>query len=240
MRLECSVFVDYFACTTRAFSCLYNILRCYWVCVLVLRYSDYLLVTGSVDRSIRVWDWRFTANGPLQVLVGHGYAVKRLKCHPHATRVVGSVSYDMTCCLWDAGPLPNLAPPLLPPLQPSSTSPPTNASSAPNNAPAEVPGHIETRKRGSGLGGFGLGGLMDRGYGQARDFGGRGLAGGQLVCTCGHILVCACAADCLSLHVLICSFWPEVCVGRGNLTVDLCLRGRGVIVSPHSLISCFP
>jgi len=30
------------------------------------------------------------------VLVGHGYAVKRLKSHPHAPGIVASVSYDMT------------------------------------------------------------------------------------------------------------------------------------------------
>jgi len=143
-------------------------------------------VTGSVDRSIRVWDWRFTSNGPLQVLVGHGYAVKRLKCHPHATRVVGSVSYDMTCCLWDAGPLPNLAPPSPPPFDAASFSSP------PDDALKQVPGggHSGTR-RGSGLGGdLGLEGMVDRGYGQPNDYGGRGLAGGQLV---GSVCVRTCA-----------------------------------------------
>lgn len=187
MRLECSLFAGNFACKSRA--CTRTLLSTQRSPLLVFRYSDYLLVTGSADRSIRVWDWRFTANGPLQVLVGHGYAVKRLKCHPHATRVVGSVSYDMACCLWDAGPLPNLAPP--PPLQPSSASPfsHTNASSAPTDAPKEGLGHIGTRNRGSGLGGFGLGGFVDRGYGQPKDFGGRGLAGGQLVCKCVRVCV---------------------------------------------------
>jgi len=153
-------------------------------------------VTGSVDRSIRVWDWRFTSNGPLQVLVGHGYAVKRLKCHPHATRVVGSVSYDMTCCLWDAGPLPNLAPP--PPFDAAAANAPSGrpptSSSPPDHALKQGPGgggHLGTRRRGSGLGGdLGLEGVVDRGYGQPKDYGGRGLAGGQLV---GSVCVRTCA-----------------------------------------------
>eukprot|EP00614_Pseudopedinella_elastica_P019904 CAMPEP_0172648774 /NCGR_PEP_ID=MMETSP1068-20121228/241448_1 /TAXON_ID=35684 /ORGANISM="Pseudopedinella elastica, Strain CCMP716" /LENGTH=311 /DNA_ID=CAMNT_0013463107 /DNA_START=66 /DNA_END=1001 /DNA_ORIENTATION=+ len=71
------------------------------------KYADHLLLSGSVDRTIRIWDRRF-AQAPLNVLVGHGYAVKRLKSHPHVPGVVGSVSYDMTACLWDARPLPNL------------------------------------------------------------------------------------------------------------------------------------
>jgi peroxin-7 len=129
-----------------------------------------LLVTGSVDRSLRVWDLRFSANGPLQVLVGHGYAVKRLKCHPHAAGIVGSVSYDMTCCLWDAGPLPGLGPPP-PPLPPVSESAPGgDAPVSPRGGP-----------RGSGVAGF-----ADRGFGRPVDYGGRGVGGGQLVARGDH------------------------------------------------------
>lgn len=147
------------------------------------RYSDFLLVTGSVDRSIRVWDLRFATNGPLQVLVGHGYAVKRLKCHPHAANVVGSVSYDMTCCLWDAGPLPGLGPP--PPRPLPETQGSFDQGSLSGNALGGG-GGAPVNPRGSGIGGFGIEGFADGGYGRPVDYGGRGAAGGQLVARGDH------------------------------------------------------
>jgi len=67
------------------------------------KYNEWSLVTGSVDRTIRTWDTRFPA-APVHILVGHGYSIKRLKCHPHVPSCVGSVSYDMSACLWDARP----------------------------------------------------------------------------------------------------------------------------------------
>lgn len=65
------------------------------------KYSEWTIVSGSVDRSLRVWDIRYTQR-PTNMLMGHGFAIKRLKCHPFVPGYVGSVSLDMSACLWNA------------------------------------------------------------------------------------------------------------------------------------------
>ncbi|KAK6092808.1 peroxisomal targeting signal 2 receptor [Batrachochytrium dendrobatidis] len=64
------------------------------------KYQKDMIVSGSVDTTLRVWDLRFPQN-PGTVLVGHEYAVRKVKCSPHQGNVVGSVSYDMTARFWD-------------------------------------------------------------------------------------------------------------------------------------------
>lgn len=73
----------------------YEILGCDWN-----KYNDSLLVTGSVDKSIRVWDVR-NHRQPVTVLQGHTYAVRRVKFSPHQENLIASCSYDMTMCMWD-------------------------------------------------------------------------------------------------------------------------------------------
>ncbi|TFJ87352.1 hypothetical protein NSK_001684 [Nannochloropsis salina CCMP1776] len=63
------------------------------------KYQDFLVYTGGVDRSIKMWDLR-RPSLPLGFLHGHGYAVRRLKTSPHQEGVLGSVSYDMSCRVW--------------------------------------------------------------------------------------------------------------------------------------------
>jgi len=75
------------------------------------KYAEHLVVSGGADRTARVWDTRFLTAQPVNVLAGHAFAVKRLKCHPHHSGVLGTASYDMTACLWDARPLPELQQP---------------------------------------------------------------------------------------------------------------------------------
>mmetsp|Transcript_18916 Transcript_18916/g.60466 ORF Transcript_18916/g.60466 Transcript_18916/m.60466 type:complete len:347 (+) Transcript_18916:2286-3326(+) len=64
------------------------------------KYNEFAFVSGSVDRTMRFWDLR-RINQPTQVLFGHQYAIRRLKCSPHDEHVVGTVSYDMTSCIWN-------------------------------------------------------------------------------------------------------------------------------------------
>jgi peroxin-7 len=64
------------------------------------RYNENILLTGSVDRSVRVWDLR-SLGSPLYSFVGHEFAVRRVKCSPHSETKFMTASYDMSVCLWD-------------------------------------------------------------------------------------------------------------------------------------------
>ncbi|XP_031494441.1 peroxisome biogenesis protein 7 [Nymphaea colorata] len=72
-----------------------EILACDWD-----KYSDCIVVTGSVDKSIRVWDVR-SPRAPITEMLGHGYAIRRLRCSPHREGFVASCSYDMSVRLWN-------------------------------------------------------------------------------------------------------------------------------------------
>eukprot|EP00475_Leptophrys_vorax_P002944 TRINITY_DN1167_c0_g1_i1.p1 TRINITY_DN1167_c0_g1~~TRINITY_DN1167_c0_g1_i1.p1 ORF type:complete len:350 (-),score=63.30 TRINITY_DN1167_c0_g1_i1:46-1062(-) len=64
------------------------------------RYNENVVLTGSVDRSVRVWDLR-SLGSPLHSLIGHEFAVRRVKCSPHSETKFLTASYDMSVCLWD-------------------------------------------------------------------------------------------------------------------------------------------
>ncbi|KAK7750361.1 peroxisomal targeting signal 2 receptor [Diatrype stigma] len=67
------------------------------------KYREPVIATGGVDRAIRTFDIRSPAAGPLSVLLGHQYAVRRLAWSPHAADILVSASYDMTVRLWTDG-----------------------------------------------------------------------------------------------------------------------------------------
>lgn len=62
-----------------------------------------IIATAGVDRLIRTFDLRMPYNGPLAILAGHEFAVRRLAWSPHAADVLISASYDMTVRLWTTG-----------------------------------------------------------------------------------------------------------------------------------------
>lgn len=64
------------------------------------KYNDCIIATGSVDKTIKVWDVRMTQR-ELTTLMGHTYAVRRVLFSPHAPTVVASCGYDMSVRLWD-------------------------------------------------------------------------------------------------------------------------------------------
>jgi peroxin-7 len=68
------------------------------------KYNDTVVATGGVDRVLRTFDTRNPNGGPLSVMHGHDYAVRRLAWSPHASDVLISASYDMTVRLWRDGP----------------------------------------------------------------------------------------------------------------------------------------
>lgn len=69
------------------------------------KYRPWVLATGSVDKSIKVWDCRNVKLGgdtnlgvPCEVnLPGHEYAVRKVQWSPHRADILASASYDMTC-----------------------------------------------------------------------------------------------------------------------------------------------
>ena len=67
------------------------------------KYRDTVVATAGVDRLIRSFDIRAPNQGPLAILEGHDYAVRRLMWSPHLPDMLLSASYDMTCRIWTDG-----------------------------------------------------------------------------------------------------------------------------------------
>ncbi|KAL3304357.1 putative peroxisome biogenesis factor 7 [Colletotrichum asianum] len=65
------------------------------------KYRDTVIATGGVDRAVRTFDVRNPTAGPVSVMQGHEYAVRRLAWSPHAADLLLTASYDMTVRLWD-------------------------------------------------------------------------------------------------------------------------------------------
>lgn len=79
------------------------------------KYRPTVLATGSVDKSIKIWDIRMISNiqnpktiphrnkvgpSPINKLIGHDFAVRKIQWSPHDSDVLMSCSYDMTCKVW--------------------------------------------------------------------------------------------------------------------------------------------
>lgn len=67
------------------------------------KYRDSVVATAGVDRAIRSFDIRAPGAGPLAVLPGHEYAIRRVAWSPHLSDVLLSASYDMSCRVWTDG-----------------------------------------------------------------------------------------------------------------------------------------
>lgn len=65
--------------------------------------SGGVIATGGVDRLIRTFDLRMPYAGPLALMAGHEFAVRRLAWSPHAADVLVSASYDMSVRVWTDG-----------------------------------------------------------------------------------------------------------------------------------------
>jgi peroxin-7 len=67
------------------------------------KYRDTIVATAGVDKVIRTFDFRNVNGGPVAVLPGHEYAVRKITWSPHLSDVLLSASYDMTCRVWTDG-----------------------------------------------------------------------------------------------------------------------------------------
>jgi peroxin-7 len=78
------------------------------------KYRDTIVATAGVDQIIRTFDIRNPRGGPVALLEGHKYAVRRITWSPHLSDTLLSASYDMTCRVWSDGSTmghPNPQPP---------------------------------------------------------------------------------------------------------------------------------
>uniref|UniRef100_A0A8C5CHH4 Peroxin-7 n=1 Tax=Gadus morhua TaxID=8049 RepID=A0A8C5CHH4_GADMO len=73
-----------------------EILSCDWC-----KYDEHMVVTGAVDCSVCVWDLRNPRQPVCQPLVGHSYAIRRVKFSPFSRTVLASCSYDFSVRFWD-------------------------------------------------------------------------------------------------------------------------------------------
>ncbi len=62
--------------------------------------SEYLVATGSADRTIGLWDLR-SLKAKLHSLTGHVDSVTSLAWHPFEETILGSSSYDRRILFWD-------------------------------------------------------------------------------------------------------------------------------------------
>lgn len=62
--------------------------------------SEYILATGSADKTIGLWDLRNLQN-KLHSLEGHQDAVTSLSWHPFEEAILGSAGYDRRIMFWD-------------------------------------------------------------------------------------------------------------------------------------------
>ncbi|KAF8315337.1 WD40 repeat-like protein [Clavulina sp. PMI_390] len=82
------------------------------------KYRPWVLATGSVDKTIKIWDCRSVKLGTNETglgavceanLHGHEYAVRKVQWSPHRPDVLASASYDMSCRIWSTAPNPQMA-----------------------------------------------------------------------------------------------------------------------------------
>ena len=76
------------------------------------KYDAFMLASGGTDGLVRTWDIRNATAGPVAVMAGHRFAVRRVRCSPHNASVIASASYDMSVMLWNhaqAAPMPGAA-----------------------------------------------------------------------------------------------------------------------------------
>ncbi|KAI9054698.1 hypothetical protein LZ554_001850 [Drepanopeziza brunnea f. sp. 'monogermtubi'] len=67
------------------------------------KYRQNVVATAGVDQIIRVIDLRNPKAGPIAVLGGHEYAIRKLAWSPHFSDVLLSGSYDMSARVWTDG-----------------------------------------------------------------------------------------------------------------------------------------
>ncbi|CAD6502309.1 BgTH12-02544 [Blumeria graminis f. sp. triticale] len=64
------------------------------------KYNGSVIATGGVDQVIRTFDLKAPKSGPVMVMRGHRYAIRKLAWSPHVSDIIISGSYDMSVRIW--------------------------------------------------------------------------------------------------------------------------------------------
>jgi peroxin-7 len=64
------------------------------------KYRTTMIATAGVDRAVRTFDIRAPQQGPVSIMLGHDYAIKKVAWSPHVAELLVTASYDMTCRVW--------------------------------------------------------------------------------------------------------------------------------------------
>lgn len=67
------------------------------------KYNHSVIATGGVDKLLRTFDIRNPGGGPLSLMEGHRYAVRKVAWSPHESDVLISAAYDMSVRVWTDG-----------------------------------------------------------------------------------------------------------------------------------------
>jgi peroxin-7 len=67
------------------------------------KYRDSVVACVGVDAVARTFDIRIVDQGPIAMLPGHQYAVRRVSWSPHLADVFITGSYDLTARVWTDG-----------------------------------------------------------------------------------------------------------------------------------------
>ena len=70
------------------------------------KYRGGIIATGSVDTKVRTFDMRSTNKGPVSIMHGHRYAVRKVTWSPHNDNTLVSGGYDMSARVWNDIPPP--------------------------------------------------------------------------------------------------------------------------------------
>ena len=62
---------------------------------------DKLFATGSVDKTVGIFDLRFSDHGRIHTLEGHKDAISKVDWHPHDSAILASSSDDRRVIFWD-------------------------------------------------------------------------------------------------------------------------------------------
>ncbi|KAI0295938.1 WD40 repeat-like protein [Russula brevipes] len=79
------------------------------------KYRPLVLASAGLDKTVKTWDCRMLQLGGSanaiggrceNRLLGHEYAIRKVRWSPHRPDILASGSYDMTCRIWTTNPPP--------------------------------------------------------------------------------------------------------------------------------------